>query len=221
MHSKYIAAFPSLMASLVRLASVEDSDDHLRFACWATLAKLLHYQGTRPAEALRYAERALGVVRRTHAVRGAVRGALERVRGEASMERLSAVASHLTSTRPPPRVAGGLSFHHNSSAAADAKGALLRVGVVGAGLKGTQWARAFAIHPRCAVVAVADTDEDNRALFAERFGLGAESAHADYEEMLRTQRLDIVAPILPVEPNPAVVRTPPARSLTPPGLSPR
>ena len=93
--------------------------------------------------------------------------------------------------------------------------------VVGAGLKGTQWARAFAIHPRCAVVAVADTDEDNRALFAERFGLGAESAHADYEEMLRTQRLDIVAPILPVEPNPAVVRTPPARSLTPPGLSPR
>lgn len=135
------------------------------------------------------------------------------------MERLSAVASHLTSTRPPPRVAGGLSFHHNSSAAADAKGALLRVGVIGAGLKGTQWARAFAIHPRCAVVAVADTDEDNRALFAERFGLGAESAHADYEEMLRTQRLDIVAPILPVEPNPAVVRTPPARSLTPPCLS--
>ena len=100
------------------------------------------------------------------------------------MERLSAVASHLTSTRPPPRGAGGL--HHNSSAAADAKDALpqLRVGVVGAGLKGTQWARAFAIHPRCAVVAVADTDEDNRALFAERFGLGAESAHADYEEML-------------------------------------
>ena len=136
------------------------------------------------------------------------------------MERLSAVASHLTSTRPPPRGAGGL--HHNSSAAADANnGALLRVGVVGAGLKGTQWARAFAIHPRCAVVAVADADEDNRALFAERFGLGAESAHADYEEMLRTQRLDIVAPILPVEPNPAVVRTPPARSLTPPGLSPR
>ena len=129
------------------------------------------------------------------------------------MERLSAVASHLTSTRPPPRVAGGLSFHHNSSAAADAKGALLRVGVIGAGLKGTQWARAFAIHPRCAVVAVADTDEDNRALFAERFGLGAESAHADYEEMLRTQRLDIVAPILPVEPNPAVVRAPPPSRL--------
>ena len=53
---------------------------------WATLAKLLHYSGTRPAEALRYAERALGVVRRTHAAGGAVRDALERVRGEASME---------------------------------------------------------------------------------------------------------------------------------------
>ena len=37
------------------------------------------------------------------------------------MERLSAVASHLTSTRPPPRVAGGLSFHHNKPRRSETK----------------------------------------------------------------------------------------------------
>ena len=127
----------------------------------------------------------------------------------APMERLSALASHLGAT--------GCLCSASRCATADAKAAKaapLRVGVIGAGLKGTQWARAFAIHPCCEVVAIADADADNRALFAERFSLGAESVHADYEEMLRTQHLDIVAPILPVEPNPAVV----TRCASTPGL---
>lgn len=44
-----------------------------------------------------------------------------------------------------------------------------RVGIIGTGLKGTQHAQAFAEHPAAEVVAGADTDAANLALFGERF----------------------------------------------------
>ena len=45
-----------------------------------------------------------------------------------------------------------------------------RVGVIGCGRAGTTRARAFHLHPLCAVAAIADTD--NLALGCERFGNG-------------------------------------------------
>ncbi len=78
-----------------------------------------------------------------------------------------------------------------------------RVGVIGTGRKGTQHARAYALNPRSEVVAAADPDPENLALFCERFGLTA--GYDDYNEMLAKEQLDIVAPILPVSVNPEVV----------------
>ena len=77
-----------------------------------------------------------------------------------------------------------------------------RVGIIGAGRKGSQHARAFALNPRARVVAVADPDADNRALFARRFGV---PEYADYRKMLTHEVVDIAAPILPVRYNPEVV----------------
>ena len=77
-----------------------------------------------------------------------------------------------------------------------------RVGVIGAGRKGTQHARAYDLNPLSEVVAVADTDEENRERFRERFGV---PGYADYREMLEQEEIDIAAPILPVRPNPEVV----------------
>ena len=91
------------------------------------------------------------------------------------------------------------------------------MGMIGLGRKGTQWARAFALHPSCEVVACADSDADNLSLFAERFGLEPSAVYDDFEKMLDEQRLDIVSPILPVQPNPEVVvrcaRTPGLRAI--------
>ena len=56
------------------------------------------------------------------------------------------------------------------------------------------------MHPECEVVAIADVDPANRALFAAQFALPASAVFADYEDMLEAARLDIVAPILPVRP---------------------
>ena len=79
-----------------------------------------------------------------------------------------------------------------------------RVGIIGTGLQGTKHAQAFAEHPAAEVVAGADTDAANLALFGERFGLTA-GLYADYEEMLAHEELDIVCPILPTGVNPDAV----------------
>ena len=80
-----------------------------------------------------------------------------------------------------------------------------RVGMIGTGRKGTQHARAFALNPVSEVVAAADPDPTNLNLFADRFGLPEGKVYADYYEMLASEDLDIVAPILPVKFNPDAV----------------
>lgn len=76
------------------------------------------------------------------------------------------------------------------------------VGIIGCGRKGTQTARSYARHPLTTVVAAADPDPDNLALFCERFQV---PGFRGYEEMLANEQIDIAAPILPVSENPAVV----------------
>ena len=83
-----------------------------------------------------------------------------------------------------------------------ARQAPYRVGIIGCGRKGTQYARSYALHPATAVVAAADPDPDNLALFCERFQV---PGYRSYEELLSSEPLDIAAPILPVNQNPAVV----------------
>lgn len=77
-----------------------------------------------------------------------------------------------------------------------------RVGVIGAGLKGFGHANGYEWHPRTKVVAIADTDAENRQRFMDAFGV---PGYSDYKEMLAKERIDIAAPILPVSPNPPVV----------------
>ena len=79
-----------------------------------------------------------------------------------------------------------------------------RVGVIGVGRKGTQHAQAFAENDATEVVAGADPDADNLALFGKRFGLTC-GLYADCDEMLAKEKLDIVCPILPVKFNPDAV----------------
>ena len=78
-----------------------------------------------------------------------------------------------------------------------------RVGVIGGGRMGTVHARGYACNPRTEVVAVADTDEEVRRLFCERFEC---RGYETYEEMLKSEELDIAAPILPVRANAGAVR---------------
>ena len=78
-----------------------------------------------------------------------------------------------------------------------------RVGVIGGGRKGTQYARAYQLNPLSEVVAITDTDPDNLALFQKRFNL--KTGYTDYREMLAKEQIDIVSPILPVNVNPEVV----------------
>ena len=77
-----------------------------------------------------------------------------------------------------------------------------RVGLIGAGRKGTQHARAYMLDERTELVAVADGDPENLALFQKRTGV---PGYADYRQMLEKEALDIAAPILPVGVNPEVV----------------
>ncbi|MEE3258552.1 MAG: Gfo/Idh/MocA family oxidoreductase [Candidatus Latescibacterota bacterium] len=77
-----------------------------------------------------------------------------------------------------------------------------RVGLIGAGRKGTQHARAYMLDERAEVVAVADGDPENLSLFQKRTGV---AGYADYREMLEQEGVDIAAPILPVSANPEVV----------------
>ena len=79
---------------------------------------------------------------------------------------------------------------------------VFRVGVIGGGRQGTHAARAYHLHPRTEVAAVADTDPENLKLFCERFDV---PGYATYEEMLAKEDLDIGAPILPVKANPDAV----------------
>ncbi len=77
-----------------------------------------------------------------------------------------------------------------------------RVGIIGPGIKGVEYGVAYRFHPQTEVVAAADTDAETLGLFCDRFEV---PGYADYREMLASERLDIVAAILPVGPNPDVV----------------
>ncbi len=77
-----------------------------------------------------------------------------------------------------------------------------RVGVIGGGRQGTIHARAYHLHPRTELVAVADNDAENLELFCKRFDV---HGYADYHEMLDKEGLDISAPVLPVKANPDAV----------------
>jgi predicted dehydrogenase len=58
------------------------------------------------------------------------------------------------------------------------------VAVVGAGSRGTRYARWVAAHPdRARVVAVAEPRADRRRLFAEEHGLDPGAVHADWREL--------------------------------------
>ena len=73
-----------------------------------------------------------------------------------------------------------------------------RVALIGGGRAGPSRAAAFDAHPLCKLVAVADTDPENLALTAGRFGA---AAYDTFDDMFANEQLDIVLPILPVRPN--------------------
>ena len=56
-----------------------------------------------------------------------------------------------------------------------------RVGIIGGGRQGSHAARAYHLHPRTEVAAVADTDPETLALFCKRFGV---PGYSSYEELL-------------------------------------
>ena len=77
-----------------------------------------------------------------------------------------------------------------------------RVGLVGAGRQGTFFGRAFATNPATEVVAACNRSQDTLDLFCQRFGV---PGYNDYRQMLQNERLDIVATVIPVKPNPEIV----------------
>ncbi len=77
-----------------------------------------------------------------------------------------------------------------------------RVGLIGCGRKGHGHARGYVGNPRTELVAAADPDSSNLALFLDHFSV---TGYDDYEQMLVQEEIDIAAPILPVQPNPQVV----------------
>ena len=77
-----------------------------------------------------------------------------------------------------------------------------RVGAVGCGRKGTEHARAYHLNPLTKVVAAADPDAENLALFCQRFNV---PGYRDYHEMLRKEKIGIASVILPASVNPQVV----------------
>lgn len=77
-----------------------------------------------------------------------------------------------------------------------------RVGLVGAGRQGTFFARAFATNPATELVAACNRSQETLDLFCQRFGT---AGHTDYRLMLRDEKLDIVATVIPVKPNPEIV----------------
>ena len=79
---------------------------------------------------------------------------------------------------------------------------IYRVSLIGTGRKGNGHARGYEGNPRTKLVAAADSDPSNLAIFRERFPV---TGYSDYHEMLAKENVDIAAPILPVKPNPQVV----------------
>ena len=79
---------------------------------------------------------------------------------------------------------------------------VFRVGIIGGGRQGTHAARAYHLHPRTEVAAVADSDPENLKLFCERFDV---PGYSTFEEMLAREELDIGSPVLPVKANPDAV----------------
>ncbi len=73
-----------------------------------------------------------------------------------------------------------------------------RVGIIGGGRMGTHYGRGYALNPMTEIVAVADTDPENRELFCRRFGC---AGYSSYEDMFENERIDIAAPVLPVRAN--------------------
>ena len=70
-----------------------------------------------------------------------------------------------------------------------------RVGIIGPGHKGVEYAVAYRFHPQTEVVAAADPDAETLGMFCDRFGV---PGYADYREMLARERIDVAAAILPV-----------------------
>ena len=77
-----------------------------------------------------------------------------------------------------------------------------KVAGIGIGRAGTGRTRAYAIHPLCEVVAVAESDPANLELAASRFGV---PGYADCVEMFGNHEIDIAVASLPVRANHAVV----------------
>ena len=77
-----------------------------------------------------------------------------------------------------------------------------RVGMIGCGGKAYGHALSYRRNPATEVVAACDVDQESLDRFCEVFKV---PGYTDYEEMLRKERIDIAAPILPVSANPSVV----------------
>ena len=81
---------------------------------------------------------------------------------------------------------------------AESEERIYRVGIIGCGRAGAPRARAFDAHPRCEVVAIADTDPENLEMGCRWFDV---PGYGSYEEMFARERIDIAMPVLPVGPN--------------------
>ena len=77
-----------------------------------------------------------------------------------------------------------------------------RIAQIGCGQKGTSHARSHVLVGRSQIVAAADPDEENLALFCERFGV---PGYADHRELLDKEEFDIALAILNPRNNPGIV----------------
>ncbi len=77
-----------------------------------------------------------------------------------------------------------------------------RVGIIGCGGKGIGHALSYRRNRATEVVAACDTDRESLERFCEVFDV---PGYTDYQEMIRKERIDVAAPILPVSANPEVV----------------
>lgn len=74
-----------------------------------------------------------------------------------------------------------------------------RVALIGSGRAGLPRARAFDLHPRCQVVALADTDAENLAFGRQAFG--GIPGYPSWDALFAAEPIDIALAILPVAPN--------------------